>query len=464
MASLTSADIAMRSNIANATSGGAAGANKLWLPLWMGEVAMAYDEYNVFETLVVSKTLTGTREWQFPVTGTVSLNPYWDAGEELIGGDAASTTIAVSLDKRPMAAHFEVDNVDLLITQWDYRTELARQCGQRLANTRDQQVAAYIVRAGAEDLSWDDTLSSSAGGVATWNTDSGGTGDPRGVIPGPVFAKCEFYDLGNTSGSLLSQRQTAALMVLQCIEDWTVYLQTINANQYTKFCAVNPQAFQDIRSLGLARDATQLATAMRPIFGQGDDYKMGTPLSNGLDKITDKLEYNGVWIIKSNHLPVTNSPNIGETKYSLSFANAGVCGIMFCSESVGALNLIGLTTKEVEDVRRNTHFVVTHMLKGTGVLRPELAAVMIKPTDSNTSNADESWASGTKANGTFFYSANGNAGSNSVGGLTVAATNVTALCATKYSLSGGNATTINGRMRRCLTGVLGMTREFVATS
>jgi hypothetical protein len=31
-----------------------AGANKIWLPLWSGEVINAYDQYNVFENLITT--------------------------------------------------------------------------------------------------------------------------------------------------------------------------------------------------------------------------------------------------------------------------------------------------------------------------------------------------------------------------------------------------------------------------
>ena len=100
----------------NATGG------KLWLPIWSGEVLHAYDEYNVFEGLVDHKTITSGREMLFPRTGTVDLKAQWGAGEELVGGtDAKSSQFAVTLDNRPMAAHFELDNVDMMITMWEYR-------------------------------------------------------------------------------------------------------------------------------------------------------------------------------------------------------------------------------------------------------------------------------------------------------------------------------------------------------
>ena len=128
------------------TQGGAAGANKLWLPIWSGEVIRAYDQYRIFEPMVESRTIASGHSMEFPITGTAALKTAWGAGEELVGNTDAhkSKTIAVNLDARPIASHFELDNIDLMISQWEFRSELARQVGQTLANARDLQVGAYI--------------------------------------------------------------------------------------------------------------------------------------------------------------------------------------------------------------------------------------------------------------------------------------------------------------------------------
>jgi hypothetical protein len=49
---------------------------------------------------------------------------------------------------------------------------------------------------------------------------------------------------------------------------------------------------------------------------------------------------------------------------------------MFTPEAVGAIRLQGLKVDTVDDVRRNTNFTVASMMSGTGVLRPECAAII----------------------------------------------------------------------------------------
>ena len=180
------------SNPVGPTTGGADGTNKLWLPIWNGEVMTAFDQYRVFGQTTESRTIASGRVAEFPIMGTVALKSAWGAGEELVGNtnEHTSKTIAVQLDARPIATHFELDNIDLMISQWEYRSELARQAGQTLANARDLQVGAYLVRASAEGvLSDDPRLASAASGWRNSLADS------------PLYADTAFADLGNTASS-----------------------------------------------------------------------------------------------------------------------------------------------------------------------------------------------------------------------------------------------------------------------
>ena len=417
-ADITADNLPYRTVVDAGISGPIAGANKLWLSVWSGETIHAYDEYNMFESLVDAKTISNGVAMEFPITGTVSLNAAWVAGKELVGStdDSKSATIAVKLDKRPIAAHFEIDNVDLMQTQWEFRSELARQAGLTLANARDKQIAAYIARAAAEDLNF----------KTGWDGDEVDPGlisgdDPRSLPCGPVFLNGKFFDLGRAA-SASADRANAALAALQACEDFVVYLQTINAPTDGVYLAVEPRAFQDIRALGVARSGDILATGgasaatqMQPMFGGvAMAGGLGAALTQGLNGLTDSLEYMGVRIIKSNHLPVTDyaTGTIGETRYCLNFGDAGICGLLFQRSAVAALKLQGLKVDTLDDIRRNTTFTVASMMAGTGVLRPECAAVLVKPTADNwivtTETTEANFAAATTAspgNANFFTGA-----------------------------------------------------------
>lgn len=385
------------------TEGGPLGPNKLWLPVWSGEVLAAYDSYRIFEPLVTSKTIPSGRVMEFPITGTVDLKAAWGAGEELIGNTTAygSDTIAVRLDNRPIAAHFEVDNIDMMISMWEYRSELARQAGLALANARDKQILATLVRAACEDSSFTSAVN--------------GTNVP-GKIDGQLYNSTTFSHLGNTASSA-ANRTDAALLLLQKIEEFHVFLQESDIIAEGTYCAVTPQAFADIRALGVARDNSALVGgAGRPLFGGvAEAGGLGTGLEDGMNALADTLEYMGCTIVKSNHLKTLFSNNIntldgvqkgqaaggsayssdglpdgsaqagiaaiGDDKYSAAYARVGCKAILWKPECVASLSLQGMKVDTVEDVRRNTNFTVASMMAGTGVIRPECAALVYDNAD-----------------------------------------------------------------------------------
>jgi len=362
-----------------ATTGGSAGTNKLWLPIWSGEVMTAYEQYRAFGSATESRTIASGRVAEFPIMGTVALKPAWGAGEELVGNtnDHTSKTIAVQLDARPIATHFELDNIDLMISQWEYRSELARQAGQTLANARDLQVGAYLVRAAAEGVLTDDPrLASVASGWRNSLADS------------PLYADAAFANLGTGDAS-------AALLLLSKLEDFMVHLQEIDADTGSVFCAVDPRTFHDIRALGVAREAADLVGgAGRPFFGGvADAGGLGAGLRDGMMSLSDRLEYMGVTIIKTNHLPNFDADaaiqdEIGESRYNLKFGTAGVKAVIWQPKAVAQLNSTGLKVDTVDDIRRNTVFTVASMMGGTGVLRPECAAVVTTAPGGSTTKAE----------------------------------------------------------------------------
>ena len=355
---LAASDLVLRTSLTDGPSGGAGGVNKLWLPLWSGEVINAYDQLNIFENLISSKSLSGGFSYEFPVTGLVSLNASWDAGEELIGGDSSSTTFKVNLDKRPMAAHFETDNVDLLITQWDYRSELARQAGLTLASTRDKQIVSALIAASV---------------AAPLNSDPRGLGVSN--FPAPAIVSTDTAAIGV---SVSTCTETVALAILQAVENYLVFMQENDYPVQSVFCAVPPKVFQVIRALGIPRAMTNNINLSQGVI-------VGPDMTSGMNMLTDSLDYMGVKIIKTNHIPRTTL-TVGQAKYNLTCGTVNIFGIIFQKEAVAGLSLMGMKVDSIQDIRRNTQFTVASMLKGTGILRPELCQIMVGTTSDATAD------------------------------------------------------------------------------
>lgn len=414
-----------------------------WLPIWSGEVLNAYDQYNIFEPLVTTRAITSGTTMRFPITGTVGLKAQWKAGEELEGASgniSEPSWFDISLDSRPMASHFELDDISLMLTQWEYRAELARQAGLALANARDKQIACLIAQ-GAFMSSRSPAVSKGGnfGGADTTSDLTSASYD--------MPAHADFNFLGEAAGSD-TQRANAALKLLEYIERYMVRLQEIDAPTAGVYVAVNPRAFQDIRALGVARTQTG-AYNMQPMFaGVAEAGGLGAPYTQGMNELTDTLSYMGATIIKTNHLlkqtveldaaastyavvatsaageidselndiigdPTGNTAfavaaagsatelaatkirDLGDAKYNFDwnrFSTAGggtvgqapggfdamfpVKALIWQKDAVASLSLQGMKVDTIRDVRRNTQFTVASVMRGGGVLRPELCAAI----------------------------------------------------------------------------------------
>ena len=379
---VTAAGLPYRTTVGNAISGSNSTGGKLWLPIWSGEVIHAYDEFNMFEPLVTTRVIPSGTTVEIPVTGTVDLKPSWDAGVELIGGAASTAkTFQLILDKRPMAAHFEIDNIDLMQTQWEFRNELARQAALTLANVRDKQIYSYLVRAAVTTRL---------------------SGDPRPTMGYADLEDLVFGDDNDTASSgtrnlgywgapsaTSATRATGALSALECIEKYIVFLQENNIPYDKLYMAMSPQCFMDIRALGVARGSTDFDDGGRQSYFTGQA-GLGGPLTNSYGQLHDTLEYMGCTLVKSNHVGdtmgnVSGGNTLGEDKYNLDFTinqtntaalKQGVRAVMWTPEAIAGIRLQGLKVDTVDDVRRNTAFTVASMMAGTGVLRPECAAIV----------------------------------------------------------------------------------------
>ena len=410
-----------------------------WLPIWSGEVLNAYDQYNIFEPLVTTRAITSGTTMRFPITGTVGLKAQWKAGEELEGstGTTDPQWFDISLDERPMASHFELDDISLMLTQWEYRAELARQSGLALANARDKQIACLIAQ-GAFMPSRSPAVNKGGNfGGATTASDLTSTSYD-------MPASSTFNFLGEAVGSE-AQRANAALKLLEYIERYMVRLQEIDAPTTGVYVAVTPRAFQDIRALGVARTDGEQHN-MQPMFaGVAAAGGLGAPYTQGMNVLTDTLTYMGATIIKTNHLlkqtveldaaastyavaatsvageideelkdiigdPAGNTAfavaaagsatelaatkirDLGDAKYNFDwnrFSTAGsaaagagfdamfpVKALIWQKDAVASLSLQGMKVDSIRDVRRNTQFTVASVMRGGGILRPELCAAI----------------------------------------------------------------------------------------
>ena len=331
----------------------------LWLPTWAGEVLHSYSAYNVFEGMVDARTISSGTTVEFPITGTVALKDAWEAGEQLLGGGSAATKFSIGLDRRPMAAHFELDNIQLMVEQFSFRQELARQAGLTLANERDRQIARLVAK-----------------GAATASRELERQGEtPAASLTAGVDTRYAGNDYAVISAAATGEAQ--ALAVLKAIEDQLVLFRQLDISEDGTFCAISPALFHEVRRLGIASEAGDFAAGgSRPMFGgdAGMGANAGSPYTSAIG-MQGSLNYMGVTIVSSNHVASqADMSATGDANYQVDMT--AIAGLIWQRAGVASVAKQGLKVDTVDDVRRNTVFTVASMYRGGGVLRPELCATL----------------------------------------------------------------------------------------
>ena len=379
----------------------------LWLNTWAGEVLHAYDAYNIFEGLVDQRTIDSGTTIEFPVTGTIALNEAWESGEELSGGGTTTSTFTISLDRRPIAAHFELDNIDLMREQFEFRSELARQAGLTLANERDRQIARLLHSCSVEGS----RVHKREGETPTADLDT------SGVFEGmDTRYSGRIYNPGGSSRSndfdqLSGEKQ--GLFVLAAIEKEMVKYKELDIPDTGLVCVITPSVFNEIRRLGIAHVSHAGPDGTNSVFtggGYSDPLFMGVAQATSM---SSTLNYMGCTIMASNHISQPQGNFVaGDDNYQISLSpfidpddddnqadadralQGNFRGAIFSRGAVASVRKQGLKVDTVEDVRRNTVFTVASTYMGGGILRPELCASIW-----NLSGATTAGSSGTYNNG-----------------------------------------------------------------
>ena len=133
--------------------------------------------------------------------------------------------------------------------------------------------------------------------------------------------------------------------------------------------------FNEIRRLGIAEQAT-LATSKPSLMGNHQNAPYYGSIGGGVSVpgFDSALNYMGAMITASNHLP-NAKVSTGDANYQVD--GRLVKALMFQRSAVASVKKQGLKVDSVEDVRRNTVFTVASMYSGGGILRPELASVVL---------------------------------------------------------------------------------------
>lgn len=315
----------------------------LWLPVFGGEVLTWFEELNISSMLVRIKTIMSGSTSEFPLLHQFEAERH-AIGTEMLGQDMPRGVRTLSLDDRPLVAPYEVDDIDRMLAHFDDRQEMAQAAGRALAREMDRFNFRLILN-------------------ASRTAADGNSPFPGGGFDRAGTAKTD-SNWPTTAGGDWSR--AAVIALLEAIEDVFILWAEHDIPENDRGCVVPFKAWYKLRNLGLPRAAAELYA--RDFVMPPNQAVVGAPAFSANAPRTMALDFNGLPIWGSNHLPTTNITT-GEAKYQGDFT--ATRGLIVQKEAVGHLTLLDVVTETDRDVRRGVDFFVTKVLTGGGTLRPE---------------------------------------------------------------------------------------------
>lgn len=304
---------------------GAGDARALFLKLYGGEVFASFAESNVFVDRHMVRSIGQGKSAQFPSVGGKSAG-YHTPGTMTTGVLGNLTETLLTVDDF-IEASTAIAEIDLAMAHFDYRTPFTREDGKAIARLYDQNVARVGVQA-----------------ALTTTSRFAGTGD--------------IYE-DKTVGKIINAANSntdVAVLKAKFVEVATNYdekdIDDSGRNMFLK-----PATYHL-----LAADNQTISSD----YGSAGDIKSL--------RIPQLLGFN---LIKTNNLPTTNVTGTYSNKYNVDARN--VVALAMKDWTVGTVKVrdmsVGMTGNDYK-VTHNATLVVSRMLVGHGILRPEGAAVI----------------------------------------------------------------------------------------
>jgi len=301
-----------RLGLVNATG---TGYNDLFLKLYSGEVLASFQRENKMLGMTNVRTIANGKSASFPVTGTTTAG-YHTAGNEITGDAIKHNEKIVHVDDMLLSSSF-VAEIDELKNHYDIRQIYAREMGQALAKTVDQNLVQLAV------------IGANASATIT-----GGNG-------GDVITDAD--------------ANTNATSLIASLFEGIQKLDEKDVPSTDRFIVVSPDIYYQ-----LANNDKLLS---RDFSSMNGDFGRGTVVSVG-----------GVPVIKSNTCVsafADNSSAVSGTNNTYNIDASNYVAVMFHKSAIGTVKLKDLVVETTYDARRLGTLITGRMAVGSNVLRPE---------------------------------------------------------------------------------------------
>lgn len=287
------------------------GANdELFLKMFSGEVLTAFYNNTVFTPRTASRTIEHGKSASFAVVGKNTAG-YHVPGTEILGDKIGHGETIITVDQLLISSVF-IANIDEAMNHYDVRSVYSTACGQALAQSMDQHIAATALKAARS-------------GPLMAGFDGGST--------------IKKADMRSNSNSLAAALFNAS----QVFDEKSV-------PDADRSCFLAPAQYYLL---------AQNTTAINSQFGGSGAYADGTVVRIG-----------GIELVKTNNIPKGQFVS-QNGKYDINATDT--VALVLQKGAVGTVNLMGLATESEYDMRRQGTLALAKYACGHGVLRPEMA-------------------------------------------------------------------------------------------
>lgn len=297
------------------------GADKraLFLKVFSGEVLTTFNTKTVMADKTRVRNISSGKSAQFPAIGR-TVAEYHTPGAEILGNTIQSDEKVITIDDK-LIAHASISDVDEAIAHFEVRSEYSRQIGDALAQTYDRNLFSLAVKAardtGAGGLG--------VGAVGQGNADSVAIGLTPSVadIIAAIYAGAQEFDEKNIPES-------------------------------DRYVFVSPATYWAI--------VTNDKILNKDFGGSNGVYSDGTVINVA-----------GMKIVKTNNLSVNHTTATAYPDYSSKYAvdASNTVALLMHPQALGTVKLMDLSSEMEWDMRRQVTLMISKMLVGHGVLRPE---------------------------------------------------------------------------------------------
>lgn len=323
------------------------------LPVFGGEVLVAYMNHLQFTNKVNHRTIATGVEAKFPATWKVSSDIH-QAGELILGSDVATREYSIYLDSRPRVASFEVDDIDEMLAHFDVRSPLSQASGQELAEQVDKNIAKLLIKA---------------------SRTAGTTPFPGGGIDQNGTAAT---DTAFTANVLTIATAAAAQAFLNVIERTVIVWDQNNVPTNDRYAVCRPELWYALRRLGTLISGSGYTfggtNAQAPAMGNKDWDSVNPQINKFMSK-DEYLLHLGVQIYRSTFVPGTNTTGLEDSKYAGDYTKT--LGIIWQKDAIAHLQKLGIVTETGRDIRAQGDLVIAKTMTGGGTLRPVCAVEVI---------------------------------------------------------------------------------------